>query len=524
MRLSITARVLIGLLAQTVVLIGASLLLIANQSAILEYISNVKDKLEPVALDLKDLVAELKDMEDTAGKGSRDGMLKLWGRLPRINIFDRLQFHLSTISDVWAFESCDDNVRNSLKRASELLQDVVAGDRVAGQFADILDKSRLGSNKEAMALAWEKLGNAIGASKEDDAKLIGAKMVSAIKFIRAMCARAGQAVLEASREANNEVYLRRERLSYLFVAVPVSACLIGLLVAFVTFLAIRDLGRLAVMVERMGKGGAVEIDPERFSGEVRLLASALRSLLSGITEHEKDLERKTEELMRAERLALVGRMASVVAHEIRNPLNSISLNVDLLKEMLNDCARLGDARTILASVEKEVERLAEITEEYLRFARLPKGSLGPCRLGAVVKATLDFMSGEFESHGVTVDVAIGSDSEVLGDESQIRHALVNLFKNALEAMPNGGKVFVEMQDAGDKVLLKVRDTGSGIPDEFKPKLFEPFATTKPYGTGLGLAFVLQVMQECKGKVWIDSMVNHGTTVTLEFLRYSGGEA
>jgi signal transduction histidine kinase len=523
MRLSITARVLVGLFAQTLVLIGASLLLIANQSAILEYISNVKDKLEPVALDLKDLVAELKDMEDTAAKGSRDDMLKLWSRLPRVNIFDRLQFHLSTISDVSGFETCDDNVRNSLKRASQLLQDVVGGDRVAGQFFDILDKSKVASNKEAMALAWEKLGNAIGASKEDDARVIAVKMLSAIRFIRAVCARAGQAVLEASREANNEVYLRRERLSYLFVAVPVSACLIGLLVAFVTFLGIRDLGRLAVMVERIGKGGAVEIDPERYSGEVRLLASALKSLSFGIAEHERDLERKTEELMRAERLALVGRMASVVAHEIRNPLNSISLNVDLLKEMLTDGAKVGDAKTILASVEKEVERLAEITEEYLRFARLPKGSLGPCRLGAVVKATLDFMSGEFDSHEVSIDVTLRSDTEVLGDESQIRHALVNLFKNAIEAMPDGGKIFVDLEDAGGKVFLKIRDTGSGIPEGFKHKLFEPFATTKPYGTGLGLAFVLQVMQECKGKVALESKVSSGTTVTLEFLRFYGGE-
>jgi len=523
MRLSITARVLFGFLAQTVVLIGAILLLITNQAAILEYISNVKEKLEPLALDVKDLVAELKDIEESAAKGSKDAVLKVWSRLPRMNLFDRLQVYLSTISAVSKFEACDANVRNSLNRASELLQELVAGDRVAGQFADILDRPNVRSNKEAMLLAWEKLGNALGASNEDEMRLINSRMQSVIRYIRSVCARAGQAVLEASREANNQIYSLRQRLSYLFVAVPVSACLIGLLVALVTFLGIQDLRRLAVVVERMGKGEVVKVDPSKYSGEVQVLASALNSLLSGLSEHEKNLEKKTEELMKAERLALVGRMASVVAHEVRNPLNSISLNVDLLKEMIKDVTKRAEAEKVLCAVEKEVERLGEITEEYLRFARLPKGSLGPCRLSSLVRATLDFMTGEFQSHGITVDAEIESESRVLADESQVRHALVNLFKNAIEAMPNGGKISVRVEEGDNRVVVTIRDTGCGIPEEFKPRLFEPFATTKPSGTGLGLAFVLQVMQECKGKVSVESTAGLGTTVTLEFVPYSGGD-
>lgn len=131
-----------------------------------------------------------------------------------------------------------------------------------------------------------------------------------------------------------------------------------------------------------------------------------------------------------------------------------------------------------------------------------------------------FMDSEFSGAGV--DVVVKSPEKplmVVSDEAQLRQALVNLLRNAVEAMPDGGAITVEAAGKGERAVLAVTDCGTGIPDEFRPRLFEPFATTKQRGTGLGLAFVQQVAHECGGEVDIESEVGQGTTVRL-FLKRS----
>ena len=107
---------------------------------------------------------------------------------------------------------------------------------------------------------------------------------------------------------------------------------------------------------------------------------------------------------------------------------------------------------------------------------------------------------------------------VVTDEGQLRQALVNVIRNAVEAMPGGGSLTLAVRAEGDRAVIEVTDTGTGIPESFKARLFEPFATTKPRGTGLGLAFVQQVAQESGGDVWIESREGKGTSVRLRLRR------
>ena len=142
-----------------------------------------------------------------------------------------------------------------------------------------------------------------------------------------------------------------------------------------------------------------------------------------------------------------------------------------------------------------------------------------CDLTRIVRDTMDFMSGEFAGAQIKTSLDLPSDAlKVVTDEGQFRQALMNILRNALEAMPTGGTLTLVAFEENDRVVLKVTDTGVGIEDSFKERLFEPFATTKARGTGLGLAFVQQAVQESSGRVSVDSNLGEGTTITLELRR------
>ncbi len=227
---------------------------------------------------------------------------------------------------------------------------------------------------------------------------------------------------------------------------------------------------------------------------------------------------RQQDLIRSERLATVGRMAAHITHEIRNPLASIGLNVDLLgDEMPPDST---SARQLLTSIAAEVDRLSEITETYLRFVRLPRPRLGREDLGAAVKSAIEFSRAELQRAGVAVELSIGPGVlEVAGDENQLRQAILNLVRNAREAMPAGGRLRVDVTADAPNVLLGISDTGGGIAPADLGKVFEPFYSTKTKGTGLGLAAVLQVVTEHRGRIAVQSPPGGGCQFVVTLPAY-----
>lgn len=223
------------------------------------------------------------------------------------------------------------------------------------------------------------------------------------------------------------------------------------------------------------------------------------------------LARQRSELVRAERLAVVGRIASQITHEIRNPLNAISLNAELLEEELG-AAGEGEARSLLRAIGREVDRLNGVIEDYLRFARLPKPQKARQDLNEILSDLLDFIAPEMAAARVEVRRQLGSGlPAVLVDEGQLRAALLNLLRNGREALPGGGTVTVATRLAdGGELEAEVRDTGPGIPEDVLPRIFDPFYSTKERGTGLGLAFALQVAKEHGGSLRCESQLGRGT--------------
>jgi signal transduction histidine kinase len=226
------------------------------------------------------------------------------------------------------------------------------------------------------------------------------------------------------------------------------------------------------------------------------------------------IEEREHRLIRSERLATVGRMAAHITHEIRNPLASLGLNVELLGDEVG--ADNQEARKLVTSIGKEVDRLSEITETYLRFVRLPKPKLEREDLGAIATSVVEFAGGELALAGVTwsIDIEPGV-PEVLADESQIRQALLNLVRNAKEAMPSGGRLRIDVGSSEEGLVrLALTDSGPGISRENLHQVFEPFFSTKAKGTGLGLALVQQIVSEHGGRIEVDCPPEGGTRFTI----------
>ncbi|MCP4675427.1 MAG: HAMP domain-containing protein [Deltaproteobacteria bacterium] len=239
--------------------------------------------------------------------------------------------------------------------------------------------------------------------------------------------------------------------------------------------------------------------------EIGALAARFNQMTEALTERD-------EMLIRSERLATAGKMAAQVTHEIRNPLSSLGLNAELLEEELAQISDSIEARSLLAAMQDEIERLTGITESYLRFARLPSPEPAFDNLNDTVESTLEFMKSEIADRRVVVKTDLASHlGPVLFDRQQIRQALSNLLRNAYEAMSDGGEIRVTTQRRADMVELAVSDTGDGVPEEALEHIFESFYSTKSSGTGLGLPLVRQICLAHGGDVRYKDATGKGST-------------
>lgn len=218
-------------------------------------------------------------------------------------------------------------------------------------------------------------------------------------------------------------------------------------------------------------------------------------------------------LIQTERLAAIGRMAAHVTHEVRNPLSSIGLNVDMLGDEIRDSGR--ETQYLLESIQQELERLESITEEYLRLARLPEPSLTPEDPTHLLNELAEFVRREMDASSVELRVDVAAHlPPVAMDESQLRQALLNLLRNAREAMPDGGIAKLEASRYDDGVRIQVHDEGAGIGAEVREHVFDLFYTTKERGTGLGLPLTQQIVVAHGGHIDCKPRHPHGTTFEI----------
>ena len=225
------------------------------------------------------------------------------------------------------------------------------------------------------------------------------------------------------------------------------------------------------------------------------------------------LRRMEEGLRRADRLAAVGKLAAGLAHEIRNPLASMSGSIELLQagQALPD-----KDRKLMRIVQREVERLDALVRDFLSFARPIAPELRPVDLSRLVEELGTVLQPSLKPRGLTLTVEMPPAVWVKADEGQLKQVLWNLLGNAADATSAGGQVRVQGWREDEKVLVVVEDSGAGIAAEDLSRIFDPFFTTKERGTGLGLAIVHRIVEAHGGLLEVSSVVGHGSAfkVTL----------
>jgi len=225
-----------------------------------------------------------------------------------------------------------------------------------------------------------------------------------------------------------------------------------------------------------------------------------------------ELRRLEEHMRRAERLATVGQLAAGIAHEIRNPLASISGSIELLRQ-----APLAseDDRTLMAIVHRELQRLNELVGDLLDYANPRPSQPVDFDLGVLVRETLQVSRADRAFAEVELAAEAEEPLVVHADPSKLRQVVWNLVRNAADAAATGGKhVQVRARRATDQVLITIEDDGPGIPPERVPRIFDPFFTTKQKGTGLGLATCHAIVSEHGGRIDLETEVGKGTKIMV----------
>jgi signal transduction histidine kinase len=220
---------------------------------------------------------------------------------------------------------------------------------------------------------------------------------------------------------------------------------------------------------------------------------------------------------RTERLAQLGNLLAGFAHEVRNPLSTIGLNLQLVLEEFEQAESARDKRTYkrLAVVEEEVKRLRSILEEFLRFARSPELKLQVAELNGLLQGLVDFMAPEMREKGIALRFyPEGGSVHSRVDRDQIRAAVLNLLRNALDACRPGDQVLVSLRREGDEAVVRVTDTGVGMTAEVQARGFQPYFSTKKDGTGLGLPTVRRIVEDHGGRVELTSEVGKGTQFSI----------
>jgi signal transduction histidine kinase len=232
-------------------------------------------------------------------------------------------------------------------------------------------------------------------------------------------------------------------------------------------------------------------------------------------EAEETKEKLQEQLRHADRLATLGQLAAGVAHEINEPLANILGFAQLARKAFRLPNQTADD---LEKIVKNCLFAREIIHELLTFARQMTPEMTRVKLNQVVTGGLYFLESRCAKAGIEVIRTLDPHlPEILADSSQLQQVIVNLVVNAVQAMPNGGKLTIETSTAGDHVLLIVRDTGSGMPETVLKNLFTPFFTTKDIdqGTGLGLAVVHGIISSHGGTIRVESKVGKGTCFEIQ---------
>ncbi|WP_056827500.1 ATP-binding protein [Psychrobacillus sp. FJAT-21963] len=257
---------------------------------------------------------------------------------------------------------------------------------------------------------------------------------------------------------------------------------------------------------------------QTFRGElkyIRIRVSKQKDADLYLTEvnDESEKMKMKKRLDHTESLSTLGQLAASIAHEIRNPMTSLKGFTQLLYSTAND-----DGKRYLSVINDEINRMEEILTEFLEVSKPTTPIFTNFEIKNLILEVVNFMAPQalMQNINATINFEIDHTRKILGDRNLLKQVFINTIKNAIEAMSNGGNIYINISDMGDKpyVCVSIEDQGHGIEEKVLEKIFDPFYTTKTYGTGLGLAHINKVIGEHGGNIEVSSTVGKGTTFTF----------
>jgi signal transduction histidine kinase len=312
-----------------------------------------------------------------------------------------------------------------------------------------------------------------------------------------------------SQRVSREGYLA---MLFLGIAGPIG----GLVVGYgVTRGLRRSIYQLSVRVQDLAHHldqdvGSVSVVAD---GDLEALEKKMQFIVHKVEEAARRIQVQQRELLRTEQLSQVGQLAAGVAHEIRNPLTGIKMLVEAaLRPQAPRPLNMEDTQVIY----REVKRLEQTVQQFLNFARLPAPQIAPCDLREIIQQAWELVRVRAKQQQVEPAFQLPSEAVTVSvDAGQLTTVLVNLFLNALDAMGSEGRLEVHLTPAEDETIrLRICDSGPGIPPEIQEKLFQPFATNKPHGTGLGLFLSGRILDEHAGTISASNRPEGGACFTI----------
>ncbi len=228
------------------------------------------------------------------------------------------------------------------------------------------------------------------------------------------------------------------------------------------------------------------------------------------------LQRTQIALIRTEKVAAVGQIAAGVTHEVKNPLNSLSISTQmLLKELADKFGQDSSAYESASLIRHEINRINNILEEFVKFAKFPEPEFHPNNINTVISEVNTLMSSSAQDMDVQVVLSLQDDiPEFSFDARQFKEVLINLIQNAMKSIHNDGRIEIKTAISAENVIISVKDNGEGIPKKYIDKIFTPFFSTKEEGLGLGLPIVQRIIESHGGKIECTSTVGEGTVFEI----------
>jgi two-component system NtrC family sensor kinase len=303
-------------------------------------------------------------------------------------------------------------------------------------------------------------------------------------------------------------------------ALTVVLIFVAIIATFIARQIIQPFGRFESYTRRIAAGDFSLITPARkYRDEFTNLGIALNHMLMELKRHE-------EQLIQSRKMAAVGNLTAGIAHELNNPLNNISLTTEALIDEYDDWDR-EEKLKMLNVIFTQVERASTIVANLLDFTRREETSFEELSINEVLNRTLKLVTNEINLNRVLLNLELGDNlPRVKGNAHNLQQVFLNLFLNAIQAMPDGGKMSIKSYVENRSLKIDVADTGTGIPKENLEKVFDPFFTTKGVGkgTGLGLSVSYGIVRKHHGHITVESEIGKGTTFSITLPFPNGGRA